>query len=59
MVHFIFCRPLGGFFNPERRHVRREEKIREEAVLREQIFIPIRFSDRAPKAHKKIYSPRK
>ena len=24
MVHFIFCRPLGGFFNPERRHVRPE-----------------------------------
>jgi hypothetical protein len=38
--------PEGRHFNPHRRRVRREEKIREEAVLRERIFIPIRFSDR-------------
>jgi hypothetical protein len=35
--------------NPQRRRVRREEKIREGAMLRERIFIPIRFSAREEK----------
>jgi hypothetical protein len=39
---------------PQRRRVRREEKIREEAVLRERIFIPLRFSDRVSQKHRKI-----
>jgi hypothetical protein len=43
---YFILPPLGRRFNPQRRRVRREEKIREEAVLRERIFIPIRFSGR-------------
>lgn len=44
--HTSFLPPVGRHFNPQRRRVRREEKIREEAMLRERIFIPIRFSGR-------------
>ena len=46
--HTSFLPPFGRRFNPQRRRVRREEKIREEAVLRERIFILIRFSGREP-----------
>ena len=44
--HTSLLPPFGRRSNPHRRRVRREEKIREEAVLRERIFIPIRFSGR-------------
>ena len=42
---------------PQRRRVRREEKIREEAVLRERIFIPLRFSGRAHRAQENLQNP--
>ena len=50
-------RRLWRQFNPERRHVRREEKISEGGFLRKEIFIPIRFSARAALQRKKICSP--
>ena len=50
-------RRLWRHFNPERRHVRREEKISEGGFLRKEIFIPIRFSARAALQRKKICSP--
>ena len=52
-------RRLGRHFNPERRHVRREEKISEGGFLRKEIFIPFRFSAREPQARKKICGPKK
>ena len=43
--------------NPQRRRVRREEKISEGGFLRKEIFIPFRFSVRKPQDYKKICNP--
>ena len=43
--------------NPQRRRVRREEKISEGGFLRKKIFIPFRFSVRKPQDYKKICNP--